>query len=203
MSSETAPQATTTDVGADASNNYPPEDFSSIFVGLYTTGLQAMIVGIHNRYSIPVLDAEEIVYDAACKAFEQQQSYTPGPAPMSAWLWKIAIFDAIDWIRDRSRIVEYPLDDLHDVPAAAPGVPTNEWNAEPTVRKSDPRTAVLGYLAQINPRHREIITLYYENNYSLPEIAAELNTTPGVIKTTLYRIRNTLRERMAQDELSA
>ncbi len=48
-------------------------------------------------------------------------------------------------------------------------------------------------VAKLNDQERELIHLYYYEDYSIGEIAAILKIPPGTVKSRLFKIRETLK----------
>jgi RNA polymerase sigma factor (sigma-70 family) len=56
-------------------------------------------------------------------------------------------------------------------------------------------------LARLPRRQREVVVLYYLLDQSVASIAAELEASPGTVKTTLHRARAALGEQLDQGRI--
>ncbi|SCE67880.1 RNA polymerase sigma-70 factor, sigma-E family [Micromonospora viridifaciens] len=70
-----------------------------------------------------------------------------------------------------------------------------------TVDDSAVRITILGLLAELPPRRRAVLVLRYFCDLSVEETARELGCTPGTVKSQAARAIETLRGRMAVEEV--
>jgi RNA polymerase sigma-70 factor (ECF subfamily) len=59
--------------------------------------------------------------------------------------------------------------------------------------------AIARAIAQLGPEQRELIDLYYHSRLSVQELAEKLGKSEHAIRTSIYRIHNTLRDVLAAD----
>jgi RNA polymerase sigma-70 factor (ECF subfamily) len=128
-------------------------------------------------------DAEELTQDVFLKAYKSLSRFRK-ESSFSTWLYRIAYNTAIS--ATRTKLPEFVLVDeqlLSDVPD------------EPVFEDSDAeqRLAFLyRALEQIPPDERALITLFYNDNKSMEEIAEIMDLTETNVKTKMCRIRKKL-----------
>lgn len=136
-------------------------------------------------------DAEEIAQDTFIKAYRNLQSFQQ-QSKFSTWLYSIVYTTAMTFLRkkkmDTSSIddenVYIQLENQH-------GSFDNNY-AEKKSRSYYVNQAI----SQLLPDDATIITLFYQGEQSLEEIAAALNMEPNTVKVKLFRARQRLKEKL-------
>lgn len=132
--------------------------------------------------------AQDITQDVWLKLWARKDHYDPGRGQFSAWLKRVTVNRAIDWLR-RAR----PAEDLdhHELPA-----PTGE---QPQHLADAARTAarVRDAVEALPERQREAIRLCYYGGLTAPEAAVTLRLSPPAVEALLVRARRTLRLTLA------
>lgn len=133
-------------------------------------------------------DAEEVAQDVFLKAFTALNTYK-GEAKFSTWLYKIAYYRSLDYLKKNKRKVRTSTIDISE-----------EYNVtalegtldalEATERTQMIREA----METLAPDDSVIITLYYFEELSLKEIAKVMDLTPNNVKVRLFRSRSRLAE---------
>jgi len=138
-------------------------------------------------------DADDLTLEAFGKAFVKLPSYAPRYA-FSTWLFKIAINNAIDYIR-KKRIHILSIDE----PMETEGDQEYSENLrahildpeEQFIRKQ--RVMMMRHmLTKLNKKYRLMIELRFFEELSYDEIASELNIPLGTVKAQLFRAKETL-----------
>jgi RNA polymerase sigma factor (sigma-70 family) len=136
-------------------------------------------------------DAEEIAQDCFTKAYRSLGSFKHD-AKFSTWLYTITYTTAMSFLRKKN-ITTQSIDDeerfleLRDHPAAD--------LAQELERKSKHAYLNLA-IAQLSPGDATIITLFYQAENSLEEIAQVLNINSNSVKVKLHRARLRLKEKL-------
>lgn len=140
------------------------------------SGLVQAIVGSMVR---DPRDVEEIVQDTFVKAINGIKSYREAEASLSTWLGRVAHHQTVDFLRKKSR---QPVEVAH------------ESLPEPKSEPSDDErvTALLLAIDRLKPDERTILTLAYDSDMPLAEIAYIFDTNANNISSKLYRIRQKL-----------
>lgn len=114
-----------------------------------------------------------------------------GRSRFSTWLYRIAYNVYLNH-RTRSRELS-PLPEAFETRAAAP-------EGRLSASGYDLRRDLQGAVAGLPDRYRSVITLYYLQDVSYPEIAEILDIPLGTVKTHLHRAKRMLRERLTEFE---
>lgn len=104
------------------------------------------------------------------------------------WLSKVTVNTAKNYIRTRKPNVNY--DELANV------LSTNDIDYGHTEQES----AVLNAVLQLKSAYREVIHLYYYQNYDTNEIAKILNLPPPTVRSRLTRARAALEKELKGEE---
>jgi RNA polymerase sigma-70 factor (ECF subfamily) len=164
------------------------EEFS-YFLDAYGQQVFALIV---RMVSSPEY-AEELTQDTFMKAFQHLSSFS-NDSMFSTWIYRIAYNTALSALRKKKEEV-LVIDD-------------KQWERvseteidEALDDESEERIARLqAALEKLAPEERAIITLFYEEEKSIEEIAHILNQSVSNIKVKLHRIRKKLYILMSKEE---
>lgn len=123
--------------------------------------------------------AEDCTQEAFVRAFERLKGFR-GESAFGTWVGRIAYHRAVELLRRRpTRTVEA---ERSAELAAAP---------EP----ADERIAALRRaLESLSPEERTLVTLFYDEEYPVAEIARILRLSESNVKVRLHRVRRRLRE---------
>ncbi len=138
-----------------------------------------MVFGVAFSYCRDRAAAEDVAQEAFLKAYRSVDEMR-NPAKMKTWLYSIARFSAIDWVRKRGR----------ERPGEVPD------RAAPAAEPEDRGARVMDALRGLPDDHREIMMLRYVRGLSYSEIARTLGTTASAVGEKLHRIREKVRERL-------
>jgi RNA polymerase sigma-70 factor (ECF subfamily) len=117
--------------------------------------------------------AEDLTADVFVKVLLRLGSYQVSGAPFSAWLYRIARNNLIDYQRARARQPVGPLDTATAVPAS---------NAEAVLDRSLDRHELASALDHLTQDQRQVVTLRFLEGYSTAETAALMGKTEEAIK---------------------
>ena len=144
-------------------------------------------------------DAEDLTIECFSKAFKNLQKYDPQYS-FSTWLYKIAINNAIDFIRKKKREKSaanktVSLDEPYankDGDTMEVNIQSNAKDPEELFMKEQRKELVQDVVKQLSPRYKRLIELRYFKEYSYKEISEELQQPIGTIKAQLFRAREVL-----------
>ena len=130
-------------------------------------------------------DAEELTQDTFMKAFEHLSSFN-GKSSFSTWIYRIAYNTALSFLRKKN-VEQTVIDD-------------NQWNQisdtqidDALNNESEEQIEKLQQaLTKLTAEERALVTLFYEEEHSIQELAQILNLNEGNIKVKLHRIRKKL-----------
>lgn len=100
------------------------------------------------------------------------------PASFPAWAYTITSRRAADWIKRKRKTQTLPLENVETVAA-------KEKGGESDIEE---------LLGQLDIDKRSILSLYYFEELSIPEIAAAMKVPAGTVKSRLHAARNALKE---------
>ncbi|MBO5054932.1 MAG: sigma-70 family RNA polymerase sigma factor [Eubacterium sp.] len=158
--------------------NRKKQSLNSIFIETVDVNKTAMF---RLAYSIVLNkeDAEDVVSESILKAYSHLYELR-NTKKMKAWLFQILVNESKTCLRKRKRIEL--VDDFSKF--------------ENRVSESDNGTSsdLLEYIYQLEDIYKEIIILYYFEQFHIREIAKILNLSEGTVKSRLFRARAELKK---------
>ena len=138
-------------------------------------------------------DAEELTQDTFMKAFEHLSSFN-GKSSFSTWIYRIAYNTALSFLRKKN-VEQTVIDD-------------NQWNRisdtqidDALNNESEEQIEKLQQaLTKLTAEERALVTLFYEEEHSIQELAQILNLNEGNIKVKLHRLRKKLYVLMQKED---
>jgi len=163
-------------------------------IGAYQGMVFAVALNVTGNHS----DSEDVVQEAFLRAYQKLRTLSD-PSKFGPWLHTIARRLALQLLRERRRVPvsesEETLDDRADPDALTPA----ELYAKAALSQS-----LWAEVAELPPRTREAILLYYVEDFSIRGAASFLGISEGAMKMRLDFGRERLREVLTQkmeDEL--
>lgn len=149
---------------------------------------------VYNYVRYRVGDAAE-ADDLTAQVFERVlrhlPSYRAKRGPFAAWLFRIARNTVYDELRRRQRHPWLPLETIHD------HIDDQVGPDEEVAAKLE-RARVLGLIAALPERKREIIALKFGAGLTSRHIADLMKLSESNVGVILYRALNTLRSQLAE-----
>lgn len=102
-----------------------------------------------------------------------------------SWIYRIAHDQAVNWLKKQHRYVPQPETQMEPLVGHADSV---EW---PSV---DEVALLHAALQKLAPRHREVLTLFYLEEFSSLQIAEIVGLPEGTVKSRLHHARKHLAE---------
>ena len=99
------------------------------------------------------------------------------PANFKAWAYRITTNKSIDWIRKSKAVKQISIEEIEE---------------QQSSQKKD--TGVKELLDKLDMRKKAVISLYYFEQLSVPEISAALKIPRGTVKSRLHSARKELKE---------
>ena len=141
----------------------------------------------HSRV-FQLADAEELAQDTLIRAMIDLPSLAE-PTAYGAWVRGIANHVCSDWHRRQRR---RPQSDLTNEAASAESDPAEQAEI------ADERTMLQNQMQELPEDLREVLLLFYYEDYSYDEMAAWLGVARATVSERLARARYLLRLRMGQ-----
>lgn len=129
--------------------------------------------------------AEEVLQDVMLAAWKNAGKFR-GESSVRTWLLVIARNRAINAQRRYSPT-------LVSLTAVGDSLHSTDTGPFEAVAREFDREAVREALKHLPPSHREILTLFFYNHLSGPEIAEVLDIAEGTVKSRLHRAKEALR----------
>ncbi len=132
-------------------------------------------------------DAEDLVEEAFIKAFRSLKKFETG-RPFYAWICRIAVNNAINYLRKEKRAQVQPLEFVEHRLAAKKGDPVKMTEQKVLQEK------IAASMARLPEDDRTILILRVDEEFSYEEISKILNIPRGTVMSRLARARQRLRE---------
>jgi len=164
------------------------------------------------RYKVPIHfmilkmvnnkdDADDLTIEAFGKAFSNLEKYNPNFA-FSTWLFKIAVNNAIDFIRKKrlnTLSMDKPIDGENGADFSL-NIASNQLDPEEEFIKSQRKKLTNEVVDKLMPKYRSLIKLRYFDEYSYDEISQELSLPLGTVKAQLFRAKELLYNILKNDK---
>lgn len=159
-------------------------------VSQYRPGLQNYIYSIVNNITV----AEDLTEETFVKLFTKKPK-NKGTASFKTWLYAIGRNLALDWRRKNPQGKYISIDEIR--------------NLESDVREltelycmDEERKAVREALNHINPDYRNVLLLFYFEDFDVAEIAKILKKTKKNTSVLLHRAKNALKNQLQKENFT-
>lgn len=152
---------------------------------------QGKVRGLLLRLSANPSVADDLAQEVFLRAYRGLVGFE-GRARFSTWLYRIA-YNVFLNHRTRGRSFDALPVGFESLAAA----PEDEHSAA----RCDMRRDLAAAIAELPERYRVVVTLYYLQDVSYPEIAEVLDVPLGTVKTHLHRAKKLLRKQLSTQSL--
>lgn len=125
-------------------------------------------------------DAEDLSHQVFLKALKKIKDYEERGFPFSAWLYRIARNEVIDFYRGDKQNTS--LEDLENVLTGQ-----DDKDIKDSIDFKIQIENVKKAIQKINPNYQDVIIMRFVENLSIKEIAQILNKTEGAVKLMQHR----------------
>ncbi|MFD2923281.1 sigma-70 family RNA polymerase sigma factor [Halobacillus naozhouensis] len=134
--------------------------------------------------------AEDLTQEAFIKAYQKYSTFKQ-QSSVKTWLYKITINLCKDHLKSSyiKRVIRKSTEVFRNIPS--PHATPEEY----TIHKSEDEE-LLEHVLQLDNKYREIIILYYFEEFEIKDIAQLLQVSMNTIKTRLRRARQLLQEQL-------
>lgn len=147
------------------------------------------LMGVCLRYAAERALAEDLLHDAFLKIFGVIGKFSyRGPGSLRAWLERVTVNVALEWLRARSRLTCLSLDENRNTAALA------EPEAAQVARV--PREVLMRFVQELPDGYRAVFNLFCVEGYSHREIAGMLGINEKSSSSQLARARAILARRV-------
>jgi len=138
------------------------------------------LAAVCSRYVPSDADVEDLVQEVFIKIFTRFDSFQHrGPGSLQAWSRKIAVNEALQFLRSARRMPTRSIDESGDLP-----------EPDDTPEVSDiPQRELLDMVRRLPERYRTVFNLYVFEEKSHLEIAQLLQIQPGTSASNLHRAK--------------
>lgn len=141
------------------------------------------------RYAGDRATAEDLMHDAFLKIYGAIGRFTyRGPGSLRAWMERVTVNVALEWLRTRNRLGCVPLDEERRLPRMEE--PASEEVA------GIPQEVLLRMVGELPDGYRAVFNLYCIEEYSHREIAEMLGINEKSSSSQLFRARAMLARRI-------
>jgi RNA polymerase sigma-70 factor, ECF subfamily len=175
-----------------AAKNGDEQAFATLFKRYQRRTLAVVL-----RYTRVVEDAEDIVQQCFYKAFVHLSQFH-GESSFSTWLTRIAINEALMFLRHIAAVREVSLDDIRHA-GSADSLGTPDANADPETRCSQREEfrTLANAVRNLRPGLRTTVVLRELRELSTNETARRLGLSVGAVKARIFRGKRELRQELA------
>jgi len=154
-------------------------------------------LGVVRRYVRVVEDAEDIVQQSFYKAFVHLSQFQ-GESSFSTWLTRIAINEALMFLRHIGALREVTIDSMGDTEGSPASLEMPNSNANPETRCSQREEARILWKAvrNLRPGMRATIALSELGELSRSETARRLGLSLPAVKARIFRGKRQLRQEL-------
>jgi RNA polymerase sigma-70 factor, ECF subfamily len=169
---------------APAGTHMNSESKTDEFVALYTNSQRRIYAYIRSQVLSPA-DADDVLQDTSAVLWRKFADFQAG-TDFTRWACRVARLEVLTYHRHHKRLLTIFTDEVADA------------IGEKILELSDtvlPRAEALADCAQLlSPRDREVLTLRYQSNQSISQIAQGIKRTESAVYKSLQRIHDELYE---------
>jgi len=139
--------------------------------------------------------AEDAVHDAFLRVIDHLENISPENCNSTrSFLVIIVRHIAIDYLRDRYKLAELPLDDFEEIPQES------AFDPEQILIGKETSQRMQDALTKINPQYSDMLALRLVYEMSYKEIAQLTNLTEENVKIRIHRARMQIARLLKEDE---
>jgi RNA polymerase sigma-70 factor, ECF subfamily len=153
------------------------------------------ILAVALRYTRVREDAEDVVQQALQKAFIYLNRFE-GKSSFSTWITRIAINEALMWLRRARALREVSVDNLNSEDETAPALEIPDLSPDPEAEylQREGMQILFAAIGELRPGMRTAIELRELGELSNRETARCMGLSPGSVKARIFQGRKKLRE---------
>ena len=177
------------DNGASSYRRFLFGDESALIeiISFYRPGLQNYINSFVRNISV----AEELTEDTFVKLLIKKPR-DRSEASFKTWLYTIGRNIAIDWLRKNPKGREIPFDDAIEAE-------TGESFLEENYYADEISMAVRQALEEIKPEYKQVLWLFYFEEFSVPDIAKIIRKSKNNTSVLLHRAKAALKKQLEKE----
>ena len=157
------------------------EAFAKLYENHFDRIYRYVVMKIGNQ-----TEAEDMTQRVFIRAYESIGSYKSQGVPFSAWLYRIAHNQMVDFVRKESKKPTVPLDET--MPILGNSDPVHEVEVKIELEK------VVAASKHLTQSQREVISLRFGGGLSIAEVAQTMKKSEGAIKALQHSAVQSLRK---------
>jgi RNA polymerase sigma-70 factor (ECF subfamily) len=147
------------------------------------------------RYPVADEDRRDLLQATLLQVVRRLGSFR-GDSSFSTWLFRVTANEALMMMRSQRRhrarlIGGLDLEELATLPAMNDS--ENDSRADARIARKERDAEVRRALAELPEDYRDVVSLHYEDDLGLQEIADKLDLTESAVRSRLHRARSRLR----------
>ncbi len=156
---------------------------------------QKLVVHIVGRIVLERDEIEDVCQEVFIKVYQKIVEFK-GESKFSTWIASIAYHQSLNYLRKKRRLNETSFDE----DTAILNIPT-AITPEQIFTSNEMKRNVKLIVESLPLAYRTVITLFYLEEFSYPEIVQITGMAEGTIKSHLFRARNLLKEKLMNSVL--
>lgn len=150
----------------------------------------ARLLAVCLRYAGDRATAEDLMHDAFLKIYGAFDRFSyRGPGSLRAWMERITVNVALEWLRNRNKLNLRTLDEDRPLPDVA--------EPDPSEVARVPRQVLMKFVGELPDGYRTVFNLYCIEGYSHRDISQMLGINEKSSSSQLFRARALLARRIA------
>ena len=163
------------------------EAFAQLYENHFDKIFRYVVLKIRNQ-----AEAEDMTQQVFIKAYESIGSYQSQGVPFTAWLFRIAHNQMVDYVRKQSKRQTVPLDESLQI--------MDDCDVEHEVETKIEMEKVVLATAKLTKAQREVISLRFAGGLSITEAAKTMRKSEGAIKALQHSAILSLRKTLLAGE---
>jgi RNA polymerase sigma-70 factor, ECF subfamily len=137
--------------------------------------------------------AEDITQETFIKAYQKYSTFKK-ESTIKTWLYKITINACKDHLKSSymRRVIKKGTELFRSIPSP-------RETPEELIMQRDEDEALIAHVLKLEAKYKEIIILYYFEEFDISDLATVLNKSPNTVKTRLRRARQLLQDRLTSE----
>ena len=160
------------------------EAFTQLYEEYFNKIYRYVVIRIGNE-----TEAEDITQQVFLKALQSIGSFKWRGAPFSAWLFRIAHNQMVDYLRKKTRRITVPLDDT---------IVSAENNPQEEVERGFELEQLASAMQRLTLSQREVISLRFTSELPTAQVAKLMSKSQGAVKALQHSAIVTLRKALAE-----
>ena len=153
---------------------------------IYRDGLTLYINSmVHDMHT-----AEELMEDTFVKLYVKKPKFN-GKSTFRTWLYSIARFTAVDWLRKNAKAADVPIDEAYDL--------SDDVNIEHDFVKNEEKSALRKTILKLKPEYGQVLFLKYFEEFTNDEIAEIMKKSNKQIRDLLYNASKALKNQLEKE----